>query len=366
MNDIDFETGQSVVSEESKISYINNVLKKFKNPYIGNKRKLIVKLLQITNEKCKDYQTVLDLFSGGSYVSLSYKMFGKKVISNDILNSSSLYAISLVLNNSISLTNEEKRFLLYNKNDKSWKNEILEQYSDRFTDNEIKRIKSFYNNVEELFGNIDFENIQNDIKTIKTALSISSLQYYINKHCFIGGRMSNNQILAKIDYRLKVNRKEMMFNDVPWVEPISGSENNLIFSQDATELLDSDLEADVCYIDPPYGGLSSNYCELYKFFEECIRKDYYSNIISQSKVLKFTGQGGYEGHFKEMLSKCQKIPYLILSYNDSSWKDIDYITSLVNLYKQNVEVLDFDYSYKYRMNKNNKKISGSEYIIVAK
>ena len=44
--EIDFATGKSVETLNSKLSIIENKLYAFKNPYVGNKRKMISKIIK--------------------------------------------------------------------------------------------------------------------------------------------------------------------------------------------------------------------------------------------------------------------------------------------------------------------------------
>ena len=54
-----------------------------------------------------------------------------------------------------------------------------------------------------------------------------------------------------------------------------------------------------------------------------------------------------------MLSLCAKFPTWMLSYNDSSYADIDTITSTIkNAGKKDVRVVEVPITYQYRKGKN--------------
>ena len=128
-------------------------------------------------------------------------------------------------------------------------------------------------------------------------------------------------------------------------------------------------DVDCVYFDPPYGLTgTSNYAEMYRFLEEYIYGDQLENlphIISHAH--RFVKKRNYEDNFREMLVAANHIPIWLFSYNDSSWKDIDYIQNVIREYRQDVivEVLDKNYRYLYRR-KQGRKDKSIEYLIVAR
>jgi hypothetical protein len=124
-------------------------------------------------------------------------------------------------------------------------------------------------------------------------------------------------------------------------------------------------KVDCAYFDPPYGGVSSNYASMYRFCEEYITQ---RKVEDDAKLLhahKFVNLKTYESSFSEMLAAADNIPIWIFSYNDSSWKDINYITSIINKFKNKIIVESCEYDYIYRRQCGNKN-KGVEYLIVAR
>ena len=82
---------------------------------------------------------------------------------------------------------------------------------------------------------------------------------------------------------------------------------------------------------------------------------------------RFVKKKNYEENFLEMLDAAKNIPIWLFSYNDSSWKDINYITQLIKHFRSDVivEILCDEYRYLYRK-KQGRSSKSHEYLIVAR
>ena len=91
------------------------------------------------------------------------------------------------------------------------------------------------------------------------------------------------------------------------------------------------------------------------------------SLISSDPQVKygkhFVSKQNYEEHFCELLMHSQGFPILVISYNDSSWADIEHILQLVSRFRSSVFVRTLDYIYKYRSSDNRQS---NEYLIVAR
>jgi len=371
--EIDFETGGSVSTFNSKLFYIKKKLYAFKNPYVGNKRKIAPDIIKTIDNHGITYDSVLDLFCGSASMSMAFKILGKSVACNDIMLSCYMNAIAFVLNGDVILSDNEKRFLLSNNPDCDI-HSFFSAYKDRFTDNEIKFLNNYHYNIDELFSPF----LSDGLTVIKRALCIAYIQNYIMEHCMVGGRLNNGQVLAKLEHRMnharnrdrKTNKgMEMSFKDVRWNEPIPdtpGSNYN-VFSQDAIYLLENlkefDISPDLCYIDPPYGGEQSDYSSMFDFLEGYVNLQTKEERDNKEARVKFVNSGNYYDNFKSLMKATIKIPWIVISYNDSSWGNIDEISSVIKESRSEVIVEEFEYSYKYR--KDSKK-KAKEYLILSK
>ena len=194
----------------------------------------------------------------------------------------------------------------------------------------------------------------------KGAFSLIAIENHISKNCFLGVRSYQGQIIADLEHRLKhekSNGKEI--NDwkikIDRLKNIMSDGDSLVFNSDIIELLESNIiDADLIYLDPPYGGASSDYTTLYRFLEEYLYEDKLENlehIINGSK--RFSSKKGYQEEFEKLLSLCSGFKTWMLSYNDSSYANLDIITSTIkNAGRENIKVVEVPITYQYRKGKN--------------
>lgn len=152
-DEIDFSLnggGSSISNDSTKVGHIVSVLKNFKNPYIGNKRKLIPFLIKTIDKHGIKYESVLDLFSGSAFCSMAFKMLDKKVISNDILTCSYLNAVAFVKNIDTVLTDEDKQYLFSGVGYPEGL--IDDKYLNRLDEAEIATISNYYDKAIKRWG----------------------------------------------------------------------------------------------------------------------------------------------------------------------------------------------------------------------
>lgn len=459
-------------------------IEKLPLPYTGNKKKLVYQLHDALIDHKVEFNSILDAFSGSATVSYLFKLMGKQVIANDLLTSSYLNAVAFVENPGIKLTEDEKTFLLHNKNPNkgtfvednylgiSFRKPGQTCRYNKFTLKECQHLDNFRANVDEMcglhvqslglaanaavcmrlpFGNVDqsddilkhrkkqqseygegtkkhdrrigiyydadlnlnfqkwftkylndFSNgvVQTDFvdKKIKRASFLVNLQQHILRDCMVQGRFHHGQALAEIDVRLKHQKNQLKSS---WSN--GGSTEMDFFTKAGSDWTDckpgqgmrwwtfADLDlpgkcaatnmdviallksgfcnVDAAYFDPPYGGQSSNYSEIYRFLEEYVYGQPLEDLPHlQASSDRFVRKTNYEENFREMLDCAKSIPTWLFSYNDRSWRSIDDIVDLVKEYKNEVivEVLDGNYRYLYRKCQGRGEHKSVEYLIIAR
>jgi hypothetical protein len=213
-------------------------------------------------------------------------------------------------------------------------------------------------NNEIMFG----KSLSEIYNKYKGAFSLFAIDNHINQHCFLGGRYYNGQTIAKLEHRLKHDKNDgkeiyqipLKINEFKGVleEEIG---NCVVFNSDIVDLLESNIiSADLLYLDPPFGGASSDYAVLYRFLEEYLYEDKLENLEHIQKGGKrFNKSKGYSEQFEYLLSLCSKFKTWLISYNESSYDDIDTIVSTIkNAGKKNVELFSVPITYQYRKGKN--------------
>jgi adenine-specific DNA methylase len=194
----------------------------------------------------------------------------------------------------------------------------------------------------------------------KGAFSLFAIENHINQNCFLGGRYYSGQTIAKLDHRLthqKNNGREI--TDTPIkiedFKAVLNKNQGCVFNADIIELLQSNIiNTDLIYLDPPYGGASSDYSVLYRFLEEFLYEDKLENLEHVQKGGKrFSKKTGYQEQFENLLSLCGNFKTWMISYNESSYADIDTITSTIkNAGKKDVILESVPITYQYRKGKN--------------
>jgi len=208
------------------------------------------------------------------------------------------------------------------------------------------------------------ESISEIYDKYKSAFSMFAIENHINQNCFLGGRYYNGQTVAKMEHRIKHqknNGKEI--TDIPLnvlefkkvINSNSGLSKSYVFNSDIIKLLGSDIiNTDLLYLDPPYGGPSSDYAVLYRFLEEYLYEDKLENLEHiQNGGKRFSNKKGYQEQFEKLLSLSSKFKTWLISYNDSSYANLETIKdSIRNAGKTNIIVSEVPITYQYRKGKN--------------
>ena len=73
----------------------------------------------------------------------------------------------------------------------------------------------------------------------------------------------------------------------------------------------------------------------------------------QKGAKRFAKKKGYQEHFEHLLSLCGDFPVWLTSYNESSYANLDLITSTIkNAGKSTVKVFEVPITYQYRKGKS--------------
>jgi adenine-specific DNA methylase len=239
-------------------------------------------------------------------------------------------------------------------------------------------------NNEIMFGNSIVEMYQK----YKSAFSLFAIESHVNQHCFLGGRYYNGQTVANLEHRLKHDKNngktidDIKFGHLGVEKYLTKGKECVVFNSDIIDLLESKtINADLIYLDPPYGKASSDYAVLYRFLEEYLYEKPLEELEHIQKGAKrFSKSKGYQEQFEHLLSLCNPFKTWMLSYNESSYASIDVITSTIkNAGKTNIKVIEVPITYQYRkgkgvvdmgkefVDKGGKKHlqRGTEYLIIA-
>jgi DNA adenine methylase len=357
--EIDFDgDGCSKVTISSTVSVFAEKLKSIRNPYTGNKRKLLVSLFTMLDEKGWKYDSFLDLFSGSGIVGATARHLGKKVYAND-LSPYAFFNAKYLLEIDYELTPGDIEILT----DKITQGNtfVQDRFSEYLSPDESLWLDRFYMNVCRL-SNSPIPYLS---ATPQIVLALLSVTHYVMDHCFVGGRLNKGQVLAELGHRVSHQRNQgqlMSFKDIDWLKPFVKGPKGTATHKDAIDLLTNHCpQVDICYIDPPYGGQQSDYASMYSFFNEYITYTALDKINTSQAAKRFVEKKSYGQQFDDLLDAARNIPRLVFSYNDSSWCKVGDIVSAVRRFRPRVDVQEVKYDYNYR----DKSTPGIEYIILA-
>jgi adenine-specific DNA-methyltransferase len=194
----------------------------------------------------------------------------------------------------------------------------------------------------------------------KGAFSLMAIESHVSQHCILGGFQYDQQLIAESKFRLEHKKNkgkeisEIKFKLKEFDNVVSNGDS-LVFNSDIITLLESEVvNADLIYLDPPYGGASSDYSTLYRFLEEFLYEDKLENlehIINGAK--RFSSKNGYQEQLENLLGLCSNFKTWIISYNDSSYADLETIKSTIrNAGRTDIKVVEVPITYQFRKGKN--------------
>jgi len=248
---------------------------------------------------------------------------------------------------------------------------VKDNYGHRFAPEECDFLDNYRANVQSAVDAMVANGLPARTIEIKQALSILAVTHYVLNRCFLGGRLNKGQVLADLKHRIDHNRNRgnhLRFQIAPLPSFFNPDVNgckayNLDALEAAKQVRINHPKIEMAYIDPPYGQSQSDYATMFGFCEEYVHSkklDQLDHIESASK--KFSQKKNYTEHFKEVLDTIRWIPTWSISYNATSFKDIDGIKSIVGEYKSDIKIVEIAHKYKYRKERS----SAIEYLIIAK
>jgi len=310
----------------------------------------------VTNEPNGKRTFVLDNYKDKFFTEKECNFLDRYRRNVELLCGDKFYCGLDLLNKATLASIPNCNFSVYGKNLKSIRSthEVGKSFWDeKWRDTTRKRRDE---NNEIMFG----KSLGEMYQKYKGAFSLFAIESHVNQNCFLGGRYYSGQTIAKLSHRLthqKNNGKEITDTPIKLAKfkEVLSQNKGCVFNADIVELLESDIiTTDLLYLDPPYGGASSDYSTLYRFLEEFIYEDKLDNLEHIQKGSKrFSKKTGYQEQFEKLLSLCGNFKTWMISYNESSYADIDTIVSTIkNAGKKEVIVEAVPITYQYRKGKN--------------
>jgi DNA adenine methylase len=308
--------------------------------FMGSKSKLLSEIWSVASNF--KFESVLDLFSGSGIVGYMFKSQGKRVISNDYMAMSAIFAKAMIENNKTTLSIDEAKQLLIEK-----------KPSDHFVENTFKGLY-FADKENQLIDTLR-TNIWSLDNKYKQAIAMTALI----RACM---KKRPRGIFTYTGERYNDGRRDLMISmEQQFLEAV-GAVNLAIFDNEKDNLsIQGDAMSvpedypDLVYLDPPYyTPLSDNeYVRRYHFVEGLARDWKGVEIQEHTKTKKFksyptpfsTKNGAAEA-FDKLFQKYRN-SILIVSYSSNSIPTQEEMIALIKQYKEHVEVVPIDYTYSF-------------------
>jgi 16S rRNA G966 N2-methylase RsmD len=395
--------------------------------WVGNKKRMLRRLVSILCDGRIGDGQFLDVFSGSGVVSMLAAASGRRTHSNDLLVLSSTWLLHALSGRPNPLTMHDYVSLAEAMSDVGPPRRLAflgELYGGSVVSpEELSRMDSFRRAVEALFGRRMSVGLRLDGNVLrpayldlsdgsssfvpgpgwpdKAAFAMQMMCVHILQQAFMGGRCYKSQLLAIHDKRLREGRIRKDGSNVgligdadrllPLLRPSTCPTNELasilaakgasasVSNCDAEELVSSgSIDAEVAYFDPPYGGHNSDYAWMYRVCEEFltgVRLE--DNRALREASVKFKGNDyerdkefekiqrmGYIDNLSSLLAVSKRFPVWVISFNESSFMPIRDIVDVVASFRGDPVVEAADgYRYNYR---DRDAKHGSEYVILAR
>lgn len=273
--------------------------------YLGNKYKLLPFIKEVVENECTDVNTFFDVFAGTGAVASAFT--DCKLIVNDIMRSN--YIASLAWFSSEDYSEKKVIDLIeyFNSCDASTQsNYFSEHFSDTyFSRNVCKKIGFVRDTIEELYRN-------QTVNQKEWAIIITSLFYSMDRIAATCGHYDSFIQGAVLPEEITLRMPRLDYNLAP---------DNICLNNDAN-IIASDYECDVAYLDPPYN--SRQYCDAYHLLENLAiwQKPEVFGIARKMDRSAMKSEYCRTTATQQLseLVKMLKARYILLSYNNNGTK----------------------------------------------
>ena len=241
---------QSIIEnkQDKKPVNTNKTLSIQNRRYLGGKQKLLPFIERVINEECGEWDTFIDIFAGTGVVGYHFNSTSKSIILNDLLYSNYLAYLTWFGHESIRKKKLTQIINHFNEKLLLKENYVSRTFGDTFFTME--------NALKIGYAREKIEELDNELNQREKAILLTSLIYAMDKIANTCGHYDA--------YREKLDTTQSIKFLVPDVPTVNTNKNNIIFKENANELI-TKISGDILYIDPPYN--SRQYGDTYHVLE---------------------------------------------------------------------------------------------------
>lgn len=343
--------------------------------YQGSKRKIIPWIYE--SVKNLKFDTVLDGFGGSASVSYLFKKMGKSVTYNDNLKFNFLIGKALIENQSVTLNDGDKSFLL-NFNDSKDFSIVQKHFKDiYYYESENKWIDN------RIAGITNLNSYPIEILNYKKALCY----YALFQSCLVKRPFN---LFHRKNLYLRKNKVERTFgNYKTWntkfethFNKFIDEENNLVFDNNKScyaineSVFDlNPKKFDLVYLDAPYfrkntSNETSMYSKTYHFLEGISRYNEWEQLLDNDSpnkrfkskyVVNTIGEKDILESFEILFDKFRN-SIIVVSYKKGGTPSIETLVRLLKRIKNNVSTKSLH--YKYALNHQNGDAKNNREVLI--
>ncbi len=329
-------------------------------PYFGGKRRLIGQIFKHLPGP-KDARTFVDAFLGGGSVSLFAKARGYRVICNDSALRSNIVGKALIENDRVTLTGPDvTRLFTKNGHESRF---IEENFApDVVTTPHAKFLDSAFTNAREAQGTKKWLLLLLLVKYVLRMRPMGNFgaktiihqaedgrwdemnQHYL-KDILVRGIAGHPKSVAE-KLRQQINRGVF-----------SNGQENKAHQLDVFEFLEQ-VDGDILYLDPPYGGTSA--------YETALRP---LDSMLDGRILKpepsvFSRKGALEA-LERLFVAARRFPTWVISYGNQE-VELETLVRLVGRFRPVAAAEEFRYTHLTGLSGEKHREKNREFLVVAK
>lgn len=324
--------------------------------FMGSKEKIIPHIRDIASQF--EFESALDLFSGSGVVGYLFKTMGKRVVANDYMAMSAVFAQAMIENNHHTLSPAQiDRLFEPGKNVSSFVADTFENIYFSDEDNQL---------IDVVMTNIKQMRHPERKAIAKTALIRACMKKRARGiFTYTGLRYDDGRADLKLSLEQHVRNAVELVNDAVF-------DNGHTSATRRGDALSIRHKADLVYLDPPYfSPLSDNeYVRRYHFVEgiacdwQGVEMQWHTKTRKfKSYPTPFSTRAGAEQAFDAIFHKMQD-SIIMVSYSSNSLPTKDEILGLMKKYKSRVEVVDVDHRYSFGTQHRSNRNAVKEYLFV--
>ncbi len=329
-------------------------------PYFGGKRRLLGQIFKHLPGP-KDARTFVDAFLGGGSVSLFAKARGYRVVCNDSALRSHIVGRALIENDRVALTSVDvTRLFTANGSESHFIEETFAP--DVVTTPHAKFLDTAFANAREAQGTKKWLLLLLLVKYVLRMRPMGNFgaktiihqaeecrwdemnQHYL-KDILVRGIAGHPKAVAE-KLRRQVNKGVF-----------SNGQKNEAYQMDVFEFLEQ-IEGEVVYLDPPYGGTSA--------YETALRP---LDSMLEGRVLKpepsvFSQKGALDA-LERLFAAARRFPTWVISYGNQE-VELEALVRLIRRFKTVVSADEFRYTHLTGLSGAEHREKNREFLVVAK